>query len=553
MRKGLVVTLGVVALILAVSQSFALAPVISCIPDIIVSDAEQNAATVDRNFFIFSNALDLDTLVRDDDTTKSLLKWCFVESSPGGSIAINGIRSYTGANYRDPVGFNIRAVSNRATFRNIKWSPTTMTIPFPNPGVASMDSMLQMVVSDGTKVDSQPITVRSANNAAGVANPILDSVTGQRAKQYTFATGAEGWTWFTAAPTAAPTNAASGGNLSMTEAAAQNPIVYGAWESPKDPAVAIHLRWGCVLRARYQMRSSVDGLSCPGFRFRGIWTRVAQAGGQWNVDFANQDFGDNCEIFNYTYDLSALGVPGREPGVAGKTMTLLHYGQQFESLMNAQAIFYITCDLVDADSFGNDAGTLYIDQVDVDGFARPAQTSSLATAVPALSFSSFTGWTRAIAGIGTGYTSAGLSLTLGASSIDITVGSGNNMFQASAVSPSAALTAGLYYRTIFTVTSSQSASNFGPTIYAGYVSTRFVWAVNKVMPGGGTFSQIGTTPTEYEVWAQAPTAFSGAQTEPMQVRFMTYLIGNPVVPFNRMVAGTLRCTGVVTQSFNPMP
>jgi hypothetical protein len=269
------------------------------------------------------------------------------------------------------------------------------------------------------------------------------------------------------------------------------------------------------------------------------------------VDFANQDFGDYSEIFNHTYDLSALGVAGREPGVAGKTITLLHYAQQFESLMNPQAIFYITCDLVDADTFGNDAGTLFIDQVDVDGFARPA--SSAGTAVPALSFSSFTGWTRGISGIGTGYTSAGLSLTLGASSIDITVGSGNNMFQASAASPAAALTAGLYYRTIFTVTSSQSASNFGPTIYAGYVSTRFVWAVNKILPGGGTFSLIGTTPQEYEVWAQAPTAFSGAQTEPVQVRFMTYLVSNPAVPFNRMVAGTLRCTGVVTQSFNPMP
>jgi hypothetical protein len=49
MRKGLVVTLGVVALIFVVSPSFALAPLITCIPDITISDVEQNAATVDNN------------------------------------------------------------------------------------------------------------------------------------------------------------------------------------------------------------------------------------------------------------------------------------------------------------------------------------------------------------------------------------------------------------------------------------------------------------------------------------------------------------------------
>jgi len=60
-----------------------LAPIISCIPDIIISDADQKSA--DRNLFIFENALNLDELVRDD-TAASLLKWSFVEPTPRGGV-----------------------------------------------------------------------------------------------------------------------------------------------------------------------------------------------------------------------------------------------------------------------------------------------------------------------------------------------------------------------------------------------------------------------------------------------------------------------------------
>jgi len=55
-----------------------LAPVISCIPDIIVSDADG-----DPDFFIFNNALDLDELVSDNTAASSLLKWSLVQSTPG--------------------------------------------------------------------------------------------------------------------------------------------------------------------------------------------------------------------------------------------------------------------------------------------------------------------------------------------------------------------------------------------------------------------------------------------------------------------------------------
>ena len=71
MRKGLV-TLGVVALVLAVSPSFAEAPLLTCLPDIVISDVEQNSATADANLFVFS----------DDD----LLRFTHSKCKPGGTL-----------------------------------------------------------------------------------------------------------------------------------------------------------------------------------------------------------------------------------------------------------------------------------------------------------------------------------------------------------------------------------------------------------------------------------------------------------------------------------
>lgn len=557
MRKGLVAALGVVVLSLAVSQGFALAPVISAIPDIIVSDAEQNGLTQDRNFFVFSDALDLDEYVRDDDTTKSLLKWCFVESSPGNSIAMNGIGSYTGTNYRDPGASNIRAVSPLASVRNILWSPPPGT-SFPDPGVASAQAMVQMVVSDGTKVDSQPITITSVNTTSSLSTN-RDRLVPHAVQTYTFTTGDEGWTWFevTGGGIVPPSaHGATGGALTITEQAAQNPVVYGAWESPKNPSVALHSRWGAVLRARFNV-TGPTGAVCPGFRMRAIWTKVTQSGGQWVVDFLNQDYNDDMEVMVITMDSppapAGYGhVAGREPG-AGKTYALLFYPQQIDSLMSTDGIVYITFDMVDIDSFGNDAGTLSVNDVTVDALDRPA--SNKGTTVTAFTYSSFsTGWSRVVQGIGTGYSSAGLSIVTGASDIAITVAAGNQMFEASAVGPYSPMSSGLYYRTIFTLTSTQASGNFGPFMRAGWVSQQVAWTANKHLKSGGTWSAVGSTPTEFEMWVEAPSPLppSTSQTEPMAIRFESYLTQNPVLPFNRTCAGTLRCQKIVTHTF-PAP
>jgi hypothetical protein len=567
MRKGLVVTLGVVALFLVASQSFSIAPVISSIPDIIVSDAEQNTATEDRNFFIFSNALDLDELVRDDDTTRSALKWFFIQSS-GPAMSLNGITEYTGTNYTNPGASDIRAVSRLLTVRNIDWSPPTSSIPFPNPGVASADSMIQMVVTDQTKVDSAPVTITSVNTPNNASTQPRDRLVPQSIKTYTFASGPEGWEFIPGNDPGSSLYPASSstpaGSLGVTKSATQQIVVYGAWEMPKNPTVAdaIHPRWGTVVRARYQVRSTVtsaDTNDCPGFRMRCIWAHVMLSGTAWVYDAMNPDTNDDLEVDYFTTWLPAAntGVPGRAPGTTAKTYTLLYYPQQIETLTSTDAIAYFTFDLLDADFSQTDAGTLYVDQVDIDVFDRP--DASVGTVVPALTASNFTAWVQNVGNISPAPTgppfgppnTTGMTVTRGASSLAITVTGTNKWGDATAVSDTAAkLTPGNYYRTRFILTSSQASGQSGPVLRSALISSRGVWAANKNLFGGGTWSQIRTEPTEFELWYEAPRSTDAAyssQTEDMKVRAQSYITFNPSIPANKTVAGTLTITSVVTQ------
>jgi hypothetical protein len=561
MRKGLVVTLGVVAFFIAVSPVFSLAPVISCIPDIIISDAEQNQ-TQDRNFFIFSAAINLDELVRDDDaTTKAALRWSFVETAPGTSIQINGIGgmvSPTPDQIKDPGASNLRAVNRMATFRNVTWSPVAGSLPFPNPGASSMTSTLQMYVSDGTSYTGQAMLVRTVNT--GVAGTTLDAVIPQSQKSWLFTSGSDSWTWFDGSPTyPAPTHTASGGTLQMAKPSATTGITFGGWESPKNPSVALKARWGCIMRARYAMTSSVNGAGCPGFRFQALWYKVMDiGGGNFIPDFLNQDYNDKAEVQVMTTDIPPVlpFVAGREPGTAGKTFTLLYYPQQIATLMDASAIVYITCDMVDADSLNEDLGTLSIDRVDVDGFARP--DVGRGTAVAALTTTNFTSWSRAagqIAGLGQTPTTTGLVATKSATNLVITVPQGNKCLTASFSSPGAALKAGSYYRVLWTVNTDRTASSdFAPYIRTSILGSYINWFAHKNLEGGGTRSLIDSTMTPFEQWVCAPSAAppSTTATEPMSLRFECYVLTTPNLVFNKNISGTVRCWGVQTEEFPPM-
>jgi hypothetical protein len=421
-----------------------------------------------------------------------------------------------------------------------------------------MQSMIQMVVSDGTKVDSQTVTVTSVDTTSSLSTD-RDAVVPHRLKTWTFGAGPEGWTYLTASGTNPPSpgQSSTGGALSIDETPHGAPITYGTWESPKSPIDGIAARWGSVIRARYEVVSTVADKPSPSFRMRGVWTHVVQSGGSWNVDFLNPDRGDNVEQSYLSMDLDIFFVPGRCAGLTPQNYSLLYYPQQIDTLMSSSAVVIISFDLMDVDALPGSAdhGKLSVNEVIVDGLDRPATNSPTATAVPGLSFTNFAGWTPLTKTLDPTGNNAGTLPVVGATQIQITVAGTNKLFQASTASPSPIpLDTGRYYRAIFTVTSTQASGNFGPTIMAGFGSSRSVGTSVKHLEGGGTWSQIGTTPTEYEVWMEGPSAVapSTTQSEPWFLRFESYLISNPNLLFNRTIAGTLRCTGVVTQSF-PAP
>jgi hypothetical protein len=544
MRKGLVVTLGVVVLILAVSPGFAVAPIISCIPDVIISDVEQNSATIDNNFFVFSDALDLDAQVVDADTTASLLRWSFLETAPGSSIEINGLGSNVSGNFRDPgPTYNIRGVDQMASFRNILWYGVG------GAGAGSMQSTVEMYVSDGVDTDSQAIIVTTEDDdATDFTDGTPDGLVSQAQASYDFASGAQGWESYGGGLTD-PTFSSSGGRLSITKTSGQTVPVYGTWESPKDPSTALKARLGCVLPARYQMSSDVDGMDCPGFRFRALWSFVEwnAANSIWVIDFDNQDFNAYVVMTYKTGIGSLFYVEGREPGTTGQTYTLLYYPQQTATLMDDDAVVWVSADMLDDDVTGGDAGTIRCEQVDVDGFPRPAVDAS--TSVPALTMSNFAAWSPLIDSIGPG-SIAGVTNVASASGVAIGCTTSDEFFHAHTVNDSPQqLQSGRYYRSIYTVSSTYTpGGDFHPLIRAGFASSKFAFAMDKEMEGGGLYSAI-SSPTEYEVWCVAPTEDGAGTglTEAMNLRFASFLTTNLKFFFNTNVSGTITLSDVYTE------
>jgi hypothetical protein len=554
MRKGLAITLGVVALVLVVSPGFAVAPIISCVPDIIVSDFEQSQ-TIDNNLFIFSDAIDLDGHVYDSDTTdSSLLRWSFIQSS-GPNIEINGIGSNTSGNVRAPGGFDIRTVSQFASVRNVDWSPTAGTMPYPDPTGSPADSMIELYVSDGTNTGSQTVKITSIDESAAGPGDRLIPLPGL---SFSFAANEEGWIWFSDASITQPTHQWSGGALTMTEAAGgTDPAIFGSWETPKNPSLLPPLRLGCIQRARYQVRGSVDGEGSPGIRMRAVTGKVMEyTPGQWTGDFTSQDFNSDLTV-NYWTPPAPNYEAGREPGTAGKTYTLLNWPQQIESLMATDTATYFSCDILDMyKGFSDDSGTISVEQVDIDGIDRPDRGTG--TAVSGLSgtdFSIAAGWSANAQGlIASGYVLPTWSQS--ATQISLNVQPGAMYFDAAALGPAVALEPGGYYRVIFTVTSTAQAGtgDFGPTFRCGFVGSTFAFSADKNLKGGGLLSTISTTPEEYEVWMEAPPVASGVtQTEPISVRFQSWLLdSNTGFPFNQNVSGTITCTEVFVEQF-PVP
>jgi hypothetical protein len=558
MRKGLVVTLGVVALVCVVSPGFALAPIISCVPDIIVSDVENNTQTNDLNFFIFSDALDLDDMVQDADDPSSTIRWSFLD--PSGTIQINGILSNTGS-LTEPGAADLRTVSRYATFENIAWNAAP-----PTADGATTDAMITLVASDGTGTDSADIIVTTVNDgAADFTDGTPDGVSIPLAHSYLF-DSLDNWEWYTFSGLTEPTaHAVSGGSMSINTAGQSvlppNPSVYGTWETTKDPALAAPLqaKTGCVMRVRFDMRSSVDGQGCPGFRMRANWVKVQYISSLnlWATNFSDQDFNVEQQLVYATFN--GQHIDGREPGVSGHTYTLLYYPEQTDTL-ETTGIIYLGFDILDNDVFpgADDEGTLYVDQIDIDWFDNPDVGAGRAE--PAMSFTDFSdaaGWSQGITEIVVGSANlAGLTISRTASQVAITVAPTNTLFEAVSQSGAVQLEPDRYYRVTYMITSTQQPGGpFGPTVRGAINSLSFIFGCNKDLKGGGLLSSFDLTPRPYQIWIQAPVAAAGSSTtEDMSVIFESYLLENPNPSFpGKTIQGTVTCGEIITESWAPFP
>jgi len=560
MRKGLV-TLGVVALVLAVSSSFAEAPLLSCLPDIVISDVEQNSQTVDSNLFIFSDAIDLDEYVNDADTPTTALRWSFIESG-SQTIEINGILSNPAVDTLDPGVDDIRAVSNMASFKNVAWYGTGQSVG------ATTEVMIEMYVSDVTTVTHQTIKVTTVDT--GPTSPTVgpgDEVARAVQANYGFTVGAEGWVWFeqTNQWIAAAPHTASGGKLNITEPAVHTLIIFGAYESPKDPTVAVKPKLGCIMRARYQIAASgvASPTASPGFRLRGATVHVSNAGGTWEPNFASEDYNslDQVQYGTINFIMGSGDFDSRVPGTGQEYALLVFPRQVSEMLLSTDptepVINYFSCDLLDLEGMTEtDAGTLEIDSVVIDGIDRPELGAG--TAVPELSFTGTdfsSGWTTGKKGLPPGtLNDVGLVASADATGLTITVAPGNEFFEAFCEKTAGvSLTPGRYYRLAFFVTSSEApGGDEGPKVRCNLDSENFVYNALKELQGGSLLARLTSTPSLMELWVVAPSQ-KGATglTEGMKPKFSSYLGANVASwPFNRTVSGTVKVTAIQTEVFD---
>lgn len=559
MRKGLVVTLGV-ALVLSVVPAFSEAPIISCIPDVIISDLDVTQQTMDSNVWVFNDALDLDEFVSDADTADDVLRWSFIETGTS-AIRINTKASLDPAteDVKNPGAKNIREGNGLIDLENVAMTAQSQT----------MNTPIQLVVSDGDKVASQSVNVQTVNvPPTANAQSQDDALVSQIQKSWNFDTGEQGWIYssFGSVPNFLdqPAHAATGGALTLTENASHGGlIIYGAYETPKGPTEAARPKLGCVLRARYTVKSSgaASAVATPGWRLHAVTKHVAFNQGQWVPDFRNLDFIDEGYV---QYSTLNFVQQVRTPSATGTDFILLYYPNQVaETLLSTTTITYFTFELLDTEAGGNDGGTLALDQLVVDNIDSPDRT--VGTEVTSITTTNFTtaNWEAnpaTLLNIPGGGTPNVSGLTFGVSGNDlaITVAPGNQFFEAFVNTKTGVrLNPGNYYRMIWELSATVTGTFVEPRVRLVAVSDYFIWVAVKEQQGGAAVAGLTQDPQFWEMWFVAPSAdprTAGAtQTEPIKLRFGTWASTAIEFPVTSQVGGTVRALSLTTHEFQPIP
>ena len=118
MRKGLAILLGTLAFALVGANTFAKAPVISNVPDVIIGD-EEDGLTIDNNWFRYVNAFNLLDYVTDEDSTPSTdLMYVFLEENTYNNLRINDKTPIDGADFDNPAAWGPNEITGFGGTRN---------------------------------------------------------------------------------------------------------------------------------------------------------------------------------------------------------------------------------------------------------------------------------------------------------------------------------------------------------------------------------------------------------------------------------------------------
>jgi hypothetical protein len=118
MRKGLALLLGTLAFALIGANTFAKAPVIGGVPDVIIGD-EEDGLTIDNNWFRYVNAFNLLDYVSDEDSTPSTdLMYVFLEENSYNNIRINDMGPIDAADFDNPAAWGPNEITGFGGTRN---------------------------------------------------------------------------------------------------------------------------------------------------------------------------------------------------------------------------------------------------------------------------------------------------------------------------------------------------------------------------------------------------------------------------------------------------
>jgi hypothetical protein len=190
LKKGLLYTLMALTLAFINMNAYAMAPMIQDPGDVVVGDAGgQGQSPMDDpidNNFVFPAAIDILSIVSDDNTSNTLLKYSY---DTLGNYTVNGVPPLGAGDPNDPSATGNDLVINDATaadlpnslaedgdpytltFRNVALSPPGGA-PFadPAPGftgiLTSQTAALTLFASDCTTFSSRTITVYTASDSS---------------------------------------------------------------------------------------------------------------------------------------------------------------------------------------------------------------------------------------------------------------------------------------------------------------------------------------------------------------------------------------------------